>query len=87
MDESIAHTISSKGNNSNGLRSNENLQCASPMARTMYDNTRVLLPSIQCENLTEEMTRRWQQKIDHMLPGIDLQDIALQRHATKPVKR
>ena len=32
QDESIAHTLSSKGNQSNGLQSDMNLQCCSPMA-------------------------------------------------------
>ena len=32
-DSSIGRTISSKGDNSTGMRSNENLQCSSPLER------------------------------------------------------
>jgi hypothetical protein len=43
------------------------------MAQTVLEvPTRMMIPNIQFEDLTEEMTRRWQQQIDIMLPAVDL---------------
>ena len=77
QDESLGHTNSSKGNNSTGDRSDENLHLGSPMEALMQQSSALqVIENLEFEVPKEEMTRRWQAKIEKTLPKIDLQDIA-----------
>ncbi len=60
QDDSIGRTISSKDNNSTGIRSDENLH-GSPVERMATNQTSALqvIENLEFESPMEEMTRRW----------------------------
>lgn len=76
QDESLRRTISSKDNNSTGVCSDENLHISPLEAFKKQSSALTVIENLEFANPMEEMTRRWQSKIEKVIPAIDLLDIA-----------
>lgn len=78
-------TLSSKDNQSSGLRSNENF-CSSPLAHPVglaLDNQ----PTTLLVDPSHEMALRWQQKVNQNVPPVDIADIRAEKDLLGEGKR
>ena len=87
-------TISSKGNYSSGVRSNENLQPSTSIGAFMEQRVPTqklpgfrVVENLGFENPTEEMMRRWQQQFGNKLPVFDLLDLSNEQNLYHSKKR
>lgn len=87
QEDSQRRTISSRGGNSTNQRSNENLYQSPQKFTTCHASALQVIENLEFVNPMEEMTRRWQQRVESSLPTIDIMDISAEGNPYQERKR